>query len=37
MKKSKILAGTIFLAIIGLITIAADHIDAPATRGTSEH
>jgi hypothetical protein len=35
MKKSKILAGTIFLAIIGLITIAADHIDAPATRGTS--
>ncbi|PQJ81838.1 DUF4331 family protein [Polaribacter glomeratus] len=35
MKKSKILAGTIFLAIIGLITIAADHIDAPASRGTS--
>jgi hypothetical protein len=35
MKKSKILAGTIFLAIIGLITIAADHIDAPATSGTS--
>lgn len=35
MKKSKILAGTIFLAIIGLITIAADHIDAPATTGTN--
>ncbi|SDS02723.1 protein of unknown function [Polaribacter sp. KT25b] len=35
MKKSKILTGTIFLAIIGLITIAADHIDAPATSGTN--
>ena len=35
MKKSKILVGTIFLAIIGLITVAADHIDAPATQGTT--
>ena len=35
MKKSKILVATIFLSIIGLITIAADHIDAPATSGTS--
>ncbi|QNM86212.1 DUF4331 family protein [Polaribacter pectinis] len=35
MKKSKILLGTIFIAIIGLITVAADHIDAPATQGTS--
>lgn len=35
MKKTKILLGTIFLAITGLITIAADHIDAPATSGTS--
>jgi hypothetical protein len=35
MKKSKILVATVFVAIIGLITIAADHIDAPATTGTS--
>lgn len=35
MKKSKILVGTVFAAIIGLITIAADHIDAPAVQGTS--
>lgn len=35
MKKSKILLGTIIIAIIGLITVAADHIDAPATMGTS--
>ena len=35
MKKSKILLGTVFMAIIGLITIAADHIDAPAVQGTS--
>lgn len=35
MKKSKILLGTIVIAIIGLITIAADHIDAPAAQGTS--
>lgn len=35
MKKSKILVATVFAAIIGLITIAADHIDAPATSGTS--
>ncbi|WP_299670116.1 DUF4331 family protein [uncultured Polaribacter sp.] len=35
MKKSKILLGTVIVAIIGLITIAADHIDAPSTTGTS--
>jgi hypothetical protein len=35
MKKSKILLGTAFLAVIGLITMAADHIDAPAAQGTS--
>jgi hypothetical protein len=35
MKKTKILAVTIFSAIIGLVAIAADHIDAPATQGTS--
>ena len=35
MKKTRILAVTVFLAIIGLITIAADHIDAPAVQGTS--
>ena len=35
MKKSKILLGTVFVAIIGLITIAADHIDAPAAQGTT--
>ena len=35
MKKTKILVATVFLAIIGLITIAADHIDAPAASGTS--
>lgn len=35
MKKSKILVATVFAAIIGLITIAADHIDAPATSGTN--
>lgn len=35
MKKTKILVATIFLAITGLITIAADHIDAPAVSGTS--
>jgi hypothetical protein len=35
MKKSKILVATVFAAIIGLITIAADHIDAPAASGTS--
>lgn len=35
MKKSKILLGTVFLAIIGLITVAADHIDAPAAQGTT--
>ncbi|MGJ8743170.1 DUF4331 family protein [Polaribacter sp.] len=35
MKKSKILLGTIFVAIIGFMAIAADHIDAPATKGTT--
>jgi len=35
MKRSKILLGTAFLAVIGLITVAADHIDAPAAQGTS--
>ncbi|AQS93027.1 molecular chaperone DnaK [Polaribacter sp. BM10] len=35
MKKSKILIGTVIVAIIGLITVAADHIDAPAAQGTS--
>jgi hypothetical protein len=35
MKKSKILLGTVFLAAIALITVAADHIDAPAAQGTS--
>ncbi len=35
MKKTKILVATVFVAIIGLITIAADHIDAPAVSGTS--
>jgi hypothetical protein len=35
MKKSKILLGTVILAIIGLGTVAADHIDAPAVAGTS--
>lgn len=35
MKKTKILVATVFAAIIGLITIAADHIDAPAASGTT--
>lgn len=35
MKKTKILVGAIFVAIIGLITVAVDHIDAPAAAGTS--
>ena len=35
MKKSKILLGTALIAVIGLITVAADHIDAPAAQGTS--
>ena len=35
MKKTKILVVTVFAAIIGLITVAADHIDAPAVQGTS--
>ncbi|QTD38092.1 DUF4331 family protein [Polaribacter batillariae] len=36
MKKSKILLGTVVIAIIGLITVvAADHIDAPAAKGTT--
>ncbi len=35
MKKTKILIGTIFIAILSLITVAADHIDAPAVSGTN--
>ncbi|OAD46250.1 DUF4331 family protein [Polaribacter atrinae] len=35
MKKSKILVATVFAAVIGLVTIAADHIDAPAAQGTT--
>jgi len=35
MKKTKILFGTVLIAVIGLITIAADHIDAPAASGTT--
>lgn len=34
MKKTKILTATLLVAIIGLITVAADHIDAPAVSGT---
>ena len=33
MKKTKILVATLLVAITGLITIAADHIDAPAVTG----
>ena len=37
MKKSKILLGVSILAVVGLVGIAADHIDAPAvTGGTSD-
>ncbi len=37
MKKSKILIGVALLAVVGLFSIAADHIDAPAvTGGTSD-
>jgi hypothetical protein len=35
MKKTKILAAAVLVAITGLITIAADHIDAPAASGTT--
>ena len=35
MKKTRILVATVFAAIIGLITISADHIDAPAASGTT--
>ncbi|MCG1036311.1 DUF4331 family protein [Polaribacter sp. DS7-9] len=35
MKKTKILVATIFAVAIGLITIAADHIDAPDSQGTT--
>ena len=34
MKKTKILTATLLVAIICLITVAADHIDAPAVSGT---
>lgn len=33
MKKSKILLGVSLLAVVGVIAIAADHIDAPAVTG----
>lgn len=33
MKKSKLPLGVLFLGIIGLILVAADHIDAPAVQG----
>lgn len=35
MKKTKILAVTICVAVISLIAVAADHIDAPAVQGTT--
>lgn len=35
MKKTKILVVTGLLTIVGLIAIAADHIDAPAVQGTT--
>lgn len=35
MKKTKILTATLIVAIISLITVAADHIDAPEVSGTN--
>jgi hypothetical protein len=35
MKKSNILLGTVFLAVIGLITVAVDYMVAPVALGTS--
>lgn len=35
MKKNRILFTTVFAAIIGLIAIAADHVDAPAAQATT--
>ena len=35
MKRTKILIGVAMLVIAGLLTIAADHIDAPAVQGGS--
>jgi hypothetical protein len=35
MKKSNILLGTVFLAVMGLITVAVDYMVAPAALGTS--
>lgn len=35
MKKSKILLGVSILAVVGLVGIAADHIDAPAVTGST--
>lgn len=35
MKKSKLLLGLSFFGIVGLILVAADHIDAPAVQGGS--
>lgn len=35
MRKNRIYLATVFVAIIGLIAIAADHIDAPDAQGTT--
>ena len=35
MKKSNILLGTVFLAVIGLITVAVHYMVAPVALGTS--
>ena len=35
MKKNRILLTTIFAAVIGLVLVAADHIDAPDAQGTT--
>ncbi|QLG44006.1 DUF4331 family protein [Costertonia aggregata] len=35
MKRTKIYLGLVFAAIAGIILVAADHIDAPTSRGTS--
>ncbi len=35
MKKTKIYLGLAFMAIIGVVLVAADHIDAPSTAGTT--
>ena len=33
MKKSKLLLGLSFFGVLGLVLVAADHIDAPAVQG----